>query len=771
MAASLWSSVFGVGLVSTARACRCSRSAVGLHAIRAGRLSSLRYASSAVQEKPTLEPTQELATDSLNAVKEIDRPTANSDQPKFDTLQGVVAPRTLKALTGRPFNLVHMSSVQAAVLPLLPDLIKPPLEDGTKRETPRDLMVKARTGTGKTLAFLVPAVESRLHEFRVHTEQVMDDTMSNNKTLLKKAIHQYAKKNVGTLILSPTRELATQIANEAIKLTEQQEDFEVRLFTGGLPKRQQLREWHLGRRDIVVATPGRLLDFIENEPGFKEDLQSTQMLILDEADTLLEMGFREDISAISKHLKDAPERQTFLFSATISKGIQQIAREILSEDHKYVNCVPNDAPPTHAQIPQYYTAVPSPEEQLPHVLRLIAEDQLANPGKSKVLIFLSTTRMVKLYSTLINELGPLVLPAGARTRFAEMHSKKNMNSRINTSDWYRRDNSGASVMLTSDVSARGVDYPGVTRVIQVGVPATGDAYVHRVGRTGRGHNMSGRADLVLLPWELGFLSWQLTDIPIKELPTNELIARVTELAEKYDADPTSFLPRIEKDERNRRRGHLERTGFQPEVALRLADIHKCFNELQPKLEREEVVETLTSMLAFYSSNAGTLRVQKNVTIAGVNQWAEALLGEKTQLRIPREFLESRPRQSRPTSYKRDARPGNRWEGRGSTSVRRERNWDERPQWQRNQGREDQDDSDSDAHAERERPGRDSDSGERRFGGQRRFGGDRDRGSGGSRDRSYGGNRDRGFGGDRDRGFSGSRERGSYGGDRGRDSKY
>ena len=139
-------------------------------------------------------------------------------------------------------------------------------------------MVKARTGTGKTLGFLVPALESRLNDLRAHAEQVAQDTTKKSKSFLSRAVHQYAKENIGTLIISPTRELATQIANEAIKLTEHHDAFEVRLFVGGLPKGKQMREWHTGRRDIVVATPGRLRDFIENESGFRESLKTTQVV-------------------------------------------------------------------------------------------------------------------------------------------------------------------------------------------------------------------------------------------------------------------------------------------------------------------------------------------------------------------------------------------------------------------------------------------------------------------------------------------------------------
>ncbi|RDX54727.1 DEAD-domain-containing protein [Lentinus brumalis] len=702
MAATLWSRTFGHALAPAARVCRSSQGALALHALRAGRFVSARHVST---DFPVPDHKVEKATWSSEAPSDTHASyhtesaeegapapaLAHSDQPKFESLEGAVSSRTLRALTDRPFRLVHMSPVQAAVLPLLPKLVEP-VKEGEEPEGPRDLLVKARTGTGKTLGFLIPAVEKRLNALRAHAEQVATDTETSSKVTLARAVDQFAKKNVGALIISPTRELATQIAQEAIKLTQHHERFEVQLLVGGLPKRKQLRDWNLGRRDIIVATPGRLRDFIENDPGFKEDLQTTQMFILDEADTLLEMGFREEISAISEHLPKPPARQTFMFSATMATAIEQVARQVLAKNHTFIDCVPKDSSPIHLQIPQYYTAVPSPEEQLPHVLRLIAEDQLANPGKSKVLIFLPTTRLVQLYSTILGQVGREVLPAGQRTRFMEMHSKKAMNSRMRTSDLFRRDRSGATVMITSDVSARGVDYPGITRVIQVGVPEGRNSYVHRVGRTGRGKDhATGRADLVLLPWELGFLTWQMMDIPLKELTTNQVQTNVTALAQQHDASPGAFFP--QKTHRGRdERDRYSPLQFQTPVLDRLEKIPEAIKELQPSLDKEEVIQALTTILAFYAAHASSLRVQKSVAVAGVQQLAEALVGENVQMRVPREFLDNSKVRFEPRK--------NRWEERGSKNNRAP--WQSRGKVDRT-FRQRSEDSDGDGERRERRP--------------------------------------------------------------------
>ncbi|TBU47051.1 P-loop containing nucleoside triphosphate hydrolase protein [Dichomitus squalens] len=643
MAASLWSKSLGIGLFAAAGSCRSSASTLGLHALRAGRLSAIRYSSHIKPPIRNALPSQEHPHEvsEPTGIAAETRPTPNADQPKFIALKDAIHSKTLQALTGDPFNLVHMSSVQAAVLPLLPDLVRPYNSDETDAP-PRDLMVKARTGTGKTLAFLVPAVEARLNALEAHAKQAEQAYMKKSTTVNNRIVDEYARRHVGALIISPTRELATQIANEAIKLTKHMKGFEVKLFTGGLSKDKQRRGWE-GRRDLVVATPGRLRDFIETERGFADALRTTEMFILDEADTLLEMGFIPEITAIAEHLKPSPERQTFMFSATMSDAIRKVARNSLSEKHRFINCVPDDAPPTHHAIPQYYTVVPKAEEQLPHVLRLIAEDQLANPGKSKVLVFLPTTRLVQLYSTIMTQIGPSVLPAGPQTRFAEMHAKKTMDRRVKTSDWFRVDNSGSTVMLTSDVSARGVDYPGVTRVIQVSIPSSGDIYVHRVGRTGRGSNMSGRADIVLLPHEAGFLETELAGVPMKEITTKELSARVDELVKKYEEDPSAVFPDAARTtSRNRFPARTSRQGFPNGVSDRLAAIEESVHGLQADINTEDVTDAMMTMLAFYASNSDYCRTNKSPTLAGVQAWADALTGSHVALRIPREWRERGP---------------------------------------------------------------------------------------------------------------------------------
>jgi ATP-dependent RNA helicase MSS116 len=208
-------------------------------------------------------------------------------QPPFATLRTQLTPDTLRAITDKPFKHVKMSPVQAAVLPLLPELARPYDEDEPVG-SPRDLLVKAKTGTGKTLAFLVPAIEARIKAI----EKAGVDALEKNggrpdSRVVENAKRIYARNTVGTVVISPTRELATQIAQEAIKLTHWHKGFEVKLFTGGSSKGLQLRDFKRGRNDIVVATPGRIRDVLENDDVIAEVLKTASHVSTRSVDGLL----------------------------------------------------------------------------------------------------------------------------------------------------------------------------------------------------------------------------------------------------------------------------------------------------------------------------------------------------------------------------------------------------------------------------------------------------------------------------------------------------
>ena len=203
--------------------------------------------------------------------------SSNDQAPSFETLRGVIDDKTLQAI-----KHTHMSPVQAQIFPLLPDIALP-YNPAAPRSTdePKDLLVKAKTGTGKTMGFLIPAIEARLKAIDAHLESAVDDAgITATPRLKAKAIYSYAAERVGTLIVSPTRELATQIAVEATNLTKLHRGFQIRVLLGGESKSRQIKEWNQGRKDIVVCTPGRILDLLESVPEFPEAMKYTQMVSL-----------------------------------------------------------------------------------------------------------------------------------------------------------------------------------------------------------------------------------------------------------------------------------------------------------------------------------------------------------------------------------------------------------------------------------------------------------------------------------------------------------
>jgi ATP-dependent RNA helicase MSS116 len=168
-----------------------------------------------------------------------------------------------------------MSIVQSQVLPLLPELANPHDPENPPKN-PRDLLVRAKTGTGKTLGFLIPAVEARLKSLAAHAEKADESGLPTSRRLSEATQRKFAKENTGVVIISPTRELATQIAQEATKLVKHISDFGVHLFVGGESKSMQLREFRRHPHDIVVATPGRLKDILDSCSDVAESISHTQ---------------------------------------------------------------------------------------------------------------------------------------------------------------------------------------------------------------------------------------------------------------------------------------------------------------------------------------------------------------------------------------------------------------------------------------------------------------------------------------------------------------
>ena len=241
------------------------------------------------------------------------------------------------------------------------------------------------------------------------------------------------------------------------------------------------------------------------------------------------------------------------------------------------------------------------------------------------------------------------LPYGRDTLLVEIHSKKTQEQRTRASEMFRSAKTGYSVLITSDVSARGVDYPGVTRVIQVGVPGSRDLYIHRVGRTGRA-GKAGRGDLVLLPWESGFLSWQLNDVPLKPCTVADTQEELAKLAAEYDANPPKLAAPSEslnkapsprgasRDRRNSVRAPRPSIPYAP-VTPALETLHDSLHtNILPTLDELTTREVFASLLGYYISKAHELRTTKEVVLTGLKQWATGAMGLQDEPYVSREFL-------------------------------------------------------------------------------------------------------------------------------------
>ncbi|GMN42934.1 hypothetical protein TIFTF001_012133 [Ficus carica] len=379
-------------------------------------------------------------------------------ETRFDEFP--VSPLSLKGIKDAGYE--KMTVVQEATLPVI-------LKG-------KDVLAKAKTGTGKTVAFLLPSIEVVVNSPPIDRDQ-------NRPPIL-------------VLVVCPTRELASQAAMEANTLLKYHPSIGVQVVIGGTRIILEQTSMQANSCQILVATPGRLRDHMENTAGFATRLMGVKVLVLDEADQLLDMGFRKDIERIIAAVPK--QRQTLLFSATVPEEVRQVCHIALKRDHEFINTVQQGSEDTHSQVRQMYLVAPL-EKQFSQLYVLLKE-HIADDVDYKVIVFCTTAMVTRLVAELLRQLNMNV---------REIHSRKTQNYRTKVSDEFRK--SKGLILVTSDVSARGVDYPDVTLVIQVGLPANSKQYIHRLGRTGR-KGKEGEGMLLLAPWEEFFLS------SIKALP-------------------------------------------------------------------------------------------------------------------------------------------------------------------------------------------------------------------------------------------------------------
>uniref|UniRef100_A0A804JT96 ATP-dependent RNA helicase n=1 Tax=Musa acuminata subsp. malaccensis TaxID=214687 RepID=A0A804JT96_MUSAM len=366
---------------------------------------------------------------------------------------------TMKAIQEMGFE--NMTQIQARAIP--------PLLAG------KEVMGAARTGSGKTLAFLIPAVEL-LHN-----------------------IHFMPRNGTGVIIICPTRELAIQthaVAKDLLKYHSQT----LGLVIGGAGRKGEAE--HLAKGvNLLVATPGRLLDHLKNTKGFI--YKNLMFLIIDEADRILEANFEEDMKQIFKCLPKA--RQTALFTATQTKQVEEFACLSFKEKPIYVGVDDGRSKVTVEGLQQGYCVVPSNKRFL--VLYAFLKRNLSK----KIMVFFSSCNSVKYHSELLRYI---------QIDCFDIHGKQKQQKRTATFFDFCKAQKG--ILLCTDVAARGLDIPAVDWIVQYDPPDEPKEYIHRVGRTARGEGSEGNALLFLLPEEVQFLLYlKEAKVPVKEYEFNE----------------------------------------------------------------------------------------------------------------------------------------------------------------------------------------------------------------------------------------------------------
>ncbi|TFY69043.1 hypothetical protein EVJ58_g643 [Rhodofomes roseus] len=334
----------------------------------------------------------------------------------------------------------------------------------------KDVLGAARTGSGKTLAFLIPAVEL-LHRMKFKP-----------------------RNGTGIIIVSPTRELALQIFGVARELmAHHSQTFGI--VMGGANRRAEADKLQKGV-NLIVATPGRLLDHLENTKGFV--FRNLKALVIDEADRILEVGFEEEMKRIIAILPNE-NRQSMLFSATQTTKVTDLARISLRPNPLYIDVDKTELTSTVSTLSQGYVICPSDRRFL------LLFTFLKRNMKKKIVVFFSSCNSVKYHAELLNYIDVPVL---------DLHGKQKQQKRTTT--FFEFCNAEAGTLLCTDVAARGLDIPRVDWIIQYDPPDDPRDYIHRVGRTARAGKV-GKSLMFLLPSELGFLRY-LKDAKV---PLNE----------------------------------------------------------------------------------------------------------------------------------------------------------------------------------------------------------------------------------------------------------
>ncbi|WP_132754712.1 DEAD/DEAH box helicase [Variovorax sp. BK151] len=415
-------------------------------------------AADTVSEAPILEALDAAAPEAAAA----EEPAAPNGFIKLG-----LAPELIAAVADMGFT--QPTAVQEKVVPIaMGD------QDGAAKSTRFvDLMVSSQTGSGKTAAFLLPVLHTLIKRqaeaeaaARAEFQRLAEEAAARGEAPPKKPkrkdptnARHFKAATPGALVLCPTRELAQQVAHDAIELVRHCRGLRIANVVGGMP--YQLQIARLQNADLVVATPGRLLDL---QRSMQIKLDQVKFLVVDEADRMLDLGFADDLAEINQLTIE--RQQTMMFSATFAPRIQQLAARVMREPQRVTIDSPQEK---HANIKQVLFWADNAQHK-----RKLLDHWLRDTSINQAIVFASTqVECDGLANDLQQDGFSAVALHGALSQ--GLRNRRLMALR----------NGQVQILVATDVAARGIDVPTITHVFNFGLPMKAEDYTHRIGRTGR----------------------------------------------------------------------------------------------------------------------------------------------------------------------------------------------------------------------------------------------------------------------------------------------
>ena len=413
-------------------------------------------------ESTLVEPISSVLDDLATAVDV--QETVDNTPNGFVTLG--LAPELVQAVADLGYT--QPTTVQLKTIPLAL-----PSDNADAKKGYIDLMVSSQTGSGKTAAFLLPVLHTLLKQQaeaeaadRAEYEKSVADAIAKGEEPPKKAkrkdptnVRNFKAPTPGALIVCPTRELAQQVAHDAIDLVKHCRGLRVANVVGGMPYQLQIAK--LQNANLVVATPGRLLDL---QRSMQIKLDKVQFLVVDEADRMLDLGFADDLAEINQLTIE--RKQTMMFSATIAPRIQQLGARVMRQPQRVQIDSPQEKHNNIRQVLHWADNAHHKRKLLDHLLR----DTTIN----QAIVFASTQIEC---DGLANDLQQDGFSAVA------LHGALSQGLRNRRLMALRQGQ--VQFLVATDVAARGIDVPTITHVFNFGLPMKSEDYTHRIGRTGR----------------------------------------------------------------------------------------------------------------------------------------------------------------------------------------------------------------------------------------------------------------------------------------------